>query len=270
LRGFTLAELLVVIVIISLLASILAPFMNVAAERARRTKCRNRLQKLHGSAALYGSQNHNRIPVVHEGMEYGAIGKILTSGGRFAEEYMGQSCRKTATYANMLKEDNVFQCPAALSNWDHFDKKLGTNYRLSGFGLDLGGGDGLHPLTMSIGGTVQSKAGSKVHPAGEVAMAMDWIWSRNGNGLGSDFTRGKSLSNHPKGANVLYGSGSVKWVNYGSMIAVPSVEGLIMPPRTYGFIDGGKSGTYIAAPCGEVVAPSAGKGNKKPGAGVMW
>jgi prepilin-type N-terminal cleavage/methylation domain-containing protein len=270
LRGFTLVELLVVIVIITLLASILAPFIQGASEQAFQAKCRGKLQKLHGAAAMYGSANHNRIPVVHQAMEYGAIGKILASGGRFAEKYMGQSWKVNGLYANMADIDNAFQCPGALDNADHFNKRQGTNYRLSGFGLDLGGGDGLHPLTMVTGGTVQSKSGTKVHPAGEVAMAIDWIWASNGAGLGAGYQQGKSLSNHPKGANVLYGSGSVKWVSYNSMVAVPAVDGLIIPPGTYGFIDSGTNGTHIAAPCGEVIQPSGGKGNKKPGAGVMW
>jgi len=264
-------ELLVVIVVITLLAAIIAPFIQGAVEQALQTKCRGKLQKLHGAAAMYGSENYNRIPVVHEGINYGAIGKILASGGRFAEKYMGQSWKVVNTsYADMLHDDNVFQCPAALDNADHFNKKLGTNYRLSGFGLDTGGGEGLYPLTMVIGGTVQSKAGAKHHPPGEVAMAIDWIWAGSGSSSGSGIQQGKSLSNHSKGANVLYGSGLVKWVSYGSMITVSSVDGLIAPPGTYGFIDGGQSGTYIYAPDGEVIQPSAGKGNKKPGAGVMW
>lgn len=270
-RAFTLVELLVVIVVISLLASILAPFMQVAGEQARRNKCGKRLQNLHGAAAVYGSENRNLVPVVHEGMNYGAIGKILRSGGRFAEEYLQQSWRPAGgLYANMLKDDNVFQCPSALGNWDHFDKKMGTNYRLTGFGLDTGGGEGLYPNRMVIGGMVQSKGGTKIHPAGEVAMAMDWIWSRDGAGLDGSFYKGKSLANHPKGANVLYGSGVVKWVGYGSMITVPGADGMIAPPGTYGFIEGGKSGTYIYAPCGETVQPSGARGSKKPGVGVMW
>ena len=99
-------------------------------------------------------------------------------------------------------------------------------------------------------------------------MAMDWIWSRGGSGMGGSYS-GKSLSNHTKGANVLYGSGAVKWAGYDSMIGVPDVEGMIVPPGTYGFVEGGTSGTSIYAPDGDVI--SSGKvGDRKPGGGVMW
>jgi len=276
LRGFTLVELLVVIVIILILTSIVTPFIGIAMERANQSKCRTGLKKLHTDAGSYASQNRNRLPILHEAMQRGAIGKILLSGGQFAEEYMGQSWKAAAApyYVDMLKDDNVFQFPSALGNSDHFAKRFSTNYRLTGFGLDTGGGEGLHPLTTVIGGTVQSKSG--VHPAGEVAMALDWIWSRSSTDLGSEFKSGKSSANHADGANVLYGSGAARWVGLGSMISVPeasgvpSVDGLIVPPGTYGFIDGGTTGTYISAPDGQIVAPSAGKGNRKPGAGVMW
>ena len=276
LRGFTLVELLIVIVIILILTSIITPFIGIAIERANQNKCRSALKKLHTDAGSYASQNRNRIPIIHEAMEYGAIGKILPSGGQFAEDYMGQSWKTAGApyYVDMLKDDNVFQCPSALGNADHFIKRFSTNYRLTGFGLDTGGGEGLHPLTTVIGGTVQSE--SEVHPAGEVAMAMDWIWSRSSTDLESAFKSGTSSANHADGANVLYGSGAVQWVGLGSMISVPkangvpSIDGLIVPPGTYGFVDGGTDGTYISAPDGQIVAPSAGNKNRKPGAGVMW
>jgi len=269
LRAFTLVELLVVIVIISLLVAILGPSIQVAVEQGRRTKCSSRLQNLHKAAAAYAGANRNLVPVVHDGTGYGATGRILARGGRFAEDYIKQSWEQSgASYANMLTDDNVFQCPAALDHWDHFDKKLGTNYRLSGFGLYTGAGVGLRPSTMKIVGTVQSKVG-KIHPFGEVAMAMDWIWSRNGSGLSGSFASGMSLANHARGANVLYGSGAVKWVDYESMITIPSVDGLIAPPGTYGFFDGGTTGTRIYAPDGEVL-PTTGVGDRKPGMGVMW
>ncbi|MDP6633552.1 MAG: prepilin-type N-terminal cleavage/methylation domain-containing protein [Phycisphaerae bacterium] len=275
--AFTLVELLVVIVVIMILASLVAPLSSVATERARQSNCGEKLKNLHQAAALYGSANGNLVPLVHEATDFGAVGKILASGGRFAEKYMGQSWngegnKATGKYADMLKDDNVFQCPGALEKADHFLKKESTNYRLTAFGLYTGGSSGLHPSMMTIGGTVQklaesSRGGTKMHPAGEVAMAMDWIWSRNAQGLGG--FNGGSLKNHNKGANVLYGSGSVKWVNYGTMRTVPTVPGLLIPPGTYGFVKGGTNGTHIFAPCREVIKPSTSE-PRKPGVGVMW
>ena len=115
---------------------------------------------------------------------------------------------------------------------------------------------------MVIGGTVQSKGAG--HPAGEVAMATDWIWSRSS----SNGPNGASLANHPKGANVLYGSGTAKWVNYSAMIPV-GTGGMIVPPGTYGFVKSGVGGTEIYDPEGSTISSNTG-GDRKPGAGIMW
>ena len=218
---------------------------------------------------MYASEHRNLVPILHDGTGYGGTGKIVRSGGRFADKYMEQSVKKPiGAYADLLAADNVFQCPSALQNSDQFAKDEGTNYRISGFGLYTGGNKGLHPNTMVIGGTVQSKVG-KIHPAGEVAMAMDWIWDLNGAGLSGGYGDGKSLYNHRNGANVLYGSGAAKWVPYSSMIRVSSRTGMVVPPGTYGFVEGGVQGTYIYTPLGEIISTGP-SGDRKPGAGVMW
>jgi len=302
LRAFTLVELLVVIVILSLLIAMVTPHIQAARDEALRSDCKFRLKGLYEAAAAYGSQNRNRVPLVHEG-DFATTGKILKTGGKFAHEYMQQSWDAKGAYADMEKNDNVFQCPAALNNWDLYPKREGTNYRLSGFGLDLGGSHSpgerpsklpaLYPNMMVIGGTVQARAstqvpGSKTHPPGRVCMATDWIWSADGYGLPPNFAadRGMSLWNHRKGANVLYGTGDVQWVSVGSM-KQPTGSRMV-PAGTYGFLEWGYESTNVYAPCGEKVTPNNkgikvqypdkypgfnlpnGWGDKWPGVGVFW
>jgi type II secretory pathway pseudopilin PulG len=272
--GFTLVELLVVIVVIMLLATIVAPFTNVAGERARQSKCRSRLIGIHKGVAAYGAEHGNRVPLVNEATSFATIGKLLPSGGRFAEKYLKQSWSLSGNYARMRQDDHVFQCPSSMGNIDGFDKDVATNYQLSAFGLDTGRGaaKALHPNMLTIMGSVQkvanTQSGFKTHPAGRIVMAMDWLWSRQGEGLGG-YRSGASLANHRDGANVLYGTGSAEWVSYEKMLKVPSVPGFRRPPGTYGFIKSGSSGTHIFAPCGEVIKPGA-AGDRKAGAGVMW
>ena len=189
-RAFTLVELLVVIVVILLLASMATPFMGAAIEQARQVDCRGRLRNLHTAAASHASENQTLVPLVHKG-DFSSAGEILKSGGEFVGKYMDQSWEVSdKSYANMLSDDNVFQCPSALDNWDYHPKKTSTNYRLTGFALDLGGSwnssrpselPALYPSMMAIGGTVQDSRGK--HPAGRVCMAMDWMRS------GSDLLR---------------------------------------------------------------------------------
>ena len=288
--AFTLVELLVVIVIVMLLAVIVAPAFETAREQARRSNCRSRLKGLHEAAASYASNNRTLAPLVHKG-DFSMTGEILRSGGKFAGQYMGQSWEPyDKSYANMLRDDNVFQCPSALDNRDYHPKKRGTNYRLTGFGLDLGGAwnskrppgmPALHPSMMIIGGTVQDSGGR--HPAGQVCMAMDWISPPSGASLPSSFGRdaGTSLKNHRDGANVLYGSGAAAWVSERAMIL--GSGGRYYPPKTYGFREGGYQRTLVFTPDGDTVKSSSGSAHLYPdyslpdswadrgaGAGIMW
>jgi prepilin-type N-terminal cleavage/methylation domain-containing protein len=260
--AFTLVELLVVVVIIALLASILVPVVQVAVEKGRRTRCASKLHNLYKAAAMYGSENKNFAPVVHDGAGPAATGNILARGGQFAKEYMDQAWTVSGSYADMLTDDNVFQCPAALENTEPSpinNKRTSTNYRLGGFGVYTTAGDvGMRPSMMTIKGSVQPRSGT--YPVGEVAMAMDWIWLRSGAGLSGN----GSLANHSNGANVLYGSGEVKWVNYNSMIEVSGETGLIVPRSTYGFYG---SGASIYTPEGNVTGGGA---DRKAALGVMW
>jgi len=295
-RAFTLVELLVVILVLTLLASIMSPSIHAMEEEALRTKCKTRLQSLYSAAAAYGGANRTRVPLVHQG-DFANMGRILNSGGEFAEKYMHQAWTSSDNYATMKKSDNAFQCPAALNHYDYHLKRKGTNYRLTGFALGLGGAwnapgspsrppelPALYPRMTVIGGMVQAKG---YHP-GRVCMAMDWIWKtgREGTPLPDSYRedRGMSLRNHKRGANVLYGTGDVQWVTATSMLVHPDAN--LVPEKTYGFMQSGEGYTYVFAPDKKVVKPndngirerfrdqgynlSDGWGDSGPGVGVFW
>lgn len=62
-RGFTLVELLVVIMIIGTLASLIVPVVGSAYERIYRAKCQHQLGQLGKLAFLYAEDHHGRLPV---------------------------------------------------------------------------------------------------------------------------------------------------------------------------------------------------------------
>lgn len=61
-RAFTLVELLVVIVIIGVLASLLMPAIGKAKSRAQNTVCLNQLRQLGMAVRMYSEDNEGRLP----------------------------------------------------------------------------------------------------------------------------------------------------------------------------------------------------------------
>ena len=59
---FTIIELLVVISIIAILASMLLPALNNAREKAKSLKCLSQLKQIGGSMLLYTNDNDSMIP----------------------------------------------------------------------------------------------------------------------------------------------------------------------------------------------------------------
>ena len=78
-KVFTIVELLVVVSIISLLAALLLPALNLARQKAKDTSCKNNLRQIGLSLQLYQSDYDGRFP------DYGAIGARDASGVEYSK-----------------------------------------------------------------------------------------------------------------------------------------------------------------------------------------
>jgi prepilin-type N-terminal cleavage/methylation domain-containing protein/prepilin-type processing-associated H-X9-DG protein len=101
-RAFTLVELLVVLAIIAMLASLLLPALGRAKEEARATVCLGNLHQIGIALQVYVSENNNKMPVMRDVSTVAAIAATNTLPA------IGQAL------ASQLGNTNVLHCPSDL------------------------------------------------------------------------------------------------------------------------------------------------------------
>ena len=234
-RGFTLVELLVVIVIIAILAALLMPALGGVREKASRVKCANNLRQCGVALFAYAGEHNGELP---------------NPTSRAYPDYFGSTPQDSlvSLLQGYVTDFRIWGCPSinAVPINDPTNSGLRSTYQyFAGFYLvgstkinsQRMGGIASRSLLMQDC-TYMYNAWRSCHNSGGVRTTSD---PNN-----PSFTL--YFGGVPTGMNVLFGDGSVKWVSFPKDIqAYPNP----MPGIRWIY----QAGLYTAPTADDVVVP---------------
>lgn len=113
--AFTLIEMLVVIAIIALLASLVVPAVSTALARARTTKSQSNLQQIAAAMLQYPSENNGELPLFQAREDQ--VGFIDNWAGILIRE--GYISAPVSDDRDAIPAESVFRCPDGLGDMNN-------------------------------------------------------------------------------------------------------------------------------------------------------
>ena len=205
-KSFSLIELLVVVAIIGVLASLILPSLGAARKRAQSAVCQNNIKQIGLAISMYALDNDNYAPADNKS----------TATGLQWHRTLSQS-----NYINYDHEDDgtAFVCPNGEKLDNNWESNYGLNFRL-GRGNASGGSD-----SSSTNYQYLSKLNS--NHAQETMVLMDGFNKfRFVQSIDMNTTRllqnSPSIARHQEKANLLFVDGHIESQSYSTLLTETS------------------------------------------------
>lgn len=192
--GFTLVELMVVIVIIAVLMGVLMPQIAKMKEKGRRTVCATNLKQIHTLIETYMKDYDDCYPYY----DVNGRGGSCRNGPMLLDEAENILIRRGFT-----KNVKVFQCPSRMASSDNEKRKFHFEYNPNLSFRSPSGDLGKSPRVLK---------GAQVQNPGQVRLG----WDADDEGTSGQGRSGNNYfdeaDNHgADGGNVVYCDGHVQW-----------------------------------------------------------
>jgi prepilin-type N-terminal cleavage/methylation domain-containing protein/prepilin-type processing-associated H-X9-DG protein len=163
-KAFTLVELLVVITILALLASLLLPALSKAKEKARRAKCQSNLRQI-GLAMIMYVHDHEYYPQSYTGLGQSSAAGFLWD-------------KPLEPYAQGNWTNTLFKCPSYLGptyGYGTVRNPSGVGFLLAGSYAYNGFGTSVQTNRLGLGGTCMFPQPPNSRRESEIAVPADMI-----------------------------------------------------------------------------------------------
>jgi len=139
--AFTLIEMLVVMAIITILASMLLPALGKAKEKASAIYCLNNLHQLGVSMELYGDDSNDRLPLSSANITIPGQGGWTTGTPNYGPSW-------TFALQPYYQNTNVLRCPALTQKY----RQSGYSYFMGsyGFAVDAANTNMVSPASVNM------------------------------------------------------------------------------------------------------------------------
>ena len=196
---FTLIELLIVIAIIAILASLLLPALHMAREKAKAVACTGKLKQIGFGINCYTSDYREYFPPGRMGVQPWMV---------LLYPYVKNDCGDAVRGFRKFSQNTIWHCPSTANPETEQPARISYGYNVMLFG-----GNDYDPNPWQTAVTPPIKAAQIKHPSRQLIVCDTWLTNASLSGRSSGYYILEAASNfalrHSRRCNVAYFGGNV-------------------------------------------------------------